>query len=511
MAETRYARAGDLSLAYQLFGDGPIDMVFAGSFVSHVEVMWTSPEIKAFFDRMASFARVVIFDKAGVGLSDPVARYRSIEERAGEIEAVMDAVGFERAVMMGVSEGGPASMLFAASHPERVQALVLTGTFPCVVLDGWEDVDATPSELRTRAVAMLGEEYAPSPAQLARFQPFAVAIRDEWGSGAALSLLLPSIPSLAQLGMLERMSASPGMARATVEALFRLDIRDILPTITTPTLVIHANNDVVPVECGRYIASRIAGAQLLEVQGSDHAPWLTEPDVVLTAVEEFLTGSHSATSTRRALRTVLFTDMVSSTQRAASMGDERWHALLDRFDEVTRTTVARFGGTVVKSTGDGHLATVDGPAQAIRCAQQLGKDVSALDVQIRAGIHTGECELIDDDIGGLAVHIGARVMSHAGAGEIMVSSTVRDLVVGSGIGFDDRGAHELKGVPGTWQLLAVRPDGARTGSSEAALYTRPTPSPREHMRRSDRAVAAIAHRAPSLIRGVGRLVPNRKS
>jgi pimeloyl-ACP methyl ester carboxylesterase len=511
MAETRYARAGDLSLAYQMFGDGPVDIVFAGSFVSHVEMMWASPEIKAFFDRMAAFSRVVIFDKAGVGLSDPVARYRSIEERAAEIEAVMDTVGFARAVLMGVSEGGPASMLFAASRPERVQALVLTGTFPFSFIDDWDDVAAPPSVLRDRAIGVVGEEFAASVDQIARFLTFLAAIRDEWGSGAALAQLLPSIPSRVQLGMLERMSASPGMARATVEAGFRLDICDILPTITAPTLVIHAKDDPIPVQCGRYIASRIGGARMIEVEGSDHAPWLSEPDVILSAVEEFLTGTHTAAPTRRALRTVLFTDMVSSTQRAAAMGDERWHALLDRFDEVTRTTVERFGGSVVKSTGDGHLATVDGPAQAIRCAQQLCKDVSALDVQIRAGIHTGECELIGDDIGGLAVHIGARVMSHAGAGEIMVSSTVRDLVVGSGIGFDDRGAHELKGVPGSWQLLAVRPDGAPTGSSEAALYTRPTPSPRQHMRRSDRAVAAIAHRAPSLIRGVGRLVPNRKS
>lgn len=511
MADTRYARCGDLSIAYQVFGDGPVNVVYAGSFVSHVEVMWTSPEIKAFFDRMATFARVVIFDKAGVGLSDPIARYRSIEERADEIEAVMEAVGFERAVLMGVSEGGPAAMLFTASHPERVQALVLTGTFPLVVIDEWDDVALPPSELRRRAIALLGEEYAPSAERLARFQPFAIAIRDEWGSGEALSCLLPSMPSKAQLGMLERMSASPGMARATVEALFRLDIRDILSTISVPTLVIHANNDVVPVECGRYIADRIAGAEMLEVEGSDHAPWLTEPDVVLSKVEAFLTGTHTVAPTRRALRTVLFTDIVSSTERAAAMGDERWHALLDRFDAVTRQTVARFGGTVVKSMGDGHLMTMDGPAQAIRCAEALGTEVAALDVHIRAGIHTGECELMGDDIGGLAVHIGARVMSHAGSGDILVSSTVRDLVVGSGLGFVDRGAHELKGVPGQWQLLAVRPEGAPAGSSEAALCTRPTPSPRESMRRSDRAVAAVARRAPGLIRGVGRLVTTRKS
>ncbi|HEX4821547.1 MAG TPA: adenylate/guanylate cyclase domain-containing protein [Acidimicrobiales bacterium] len=509
MADTQYARCGDLSIAYQLFGDGPVDVVFASSFVSHVEVMWTSPEIKSFFDRMAAFSRVVIFDKAGVGLSDPIMRYRSIEERAEEIDAVMNAVGFERPVLMGVSEGGPAAMLYAASHPERVQALVLTGTFPCVVFDSWADVDAAPSELHARAVEMLGEEFAPSAEQLARFLPFAVAVRDEWGSGVALSNLLPSLPR-AQLGMLERMSASPGMARATGEALFRLDVRDILPAINVPTLVIHAKDEAIPVECGRYLAARIPGAQLLEVQGADHAPWLTEPDVVLSSVEEFLTGTHTSAPVRRALRTVLFTDMVSSTQRAAAMGDDRWHALLDRFDSVTRSTIARFGGTVVKSMGDGHLATIDGPAQAIRCAEALRTDVGALDVEIRAGIHTGECELMGDDIGGLAVHIGARVMSQAGASEILVSSTVRDLVVGSGFGFDDRGTHELKGVPGQWQLLAVRPEGAPAGSPEAALYTQPTPSPRQAMRRSDRAVAAIAHRAPGLIRGVGRLVPNRK-
>src|SRR6201991_2008382 len=304
------------------------------------------------------------------------------------------------------------------------------------------------------------------------------------------------------------MGVSPGMASAALGAALRIDVRPILPTITVPTLVIHARDEVIPVQCGRDIADHIPGARLLEVEGRDHVPWLADPDRILTEVEEFLTGSHAAPSpSRRALRTVLFTDMVASTQHAAATGDQRWRAVLQRFGEITAELTDRFGGTVVQHTGDGYLATFDGPTQAIRCAKALLADAETLGIEIRAGIHTGECELLDTDIGGLAVHIAARILGQAGAGEILVSGTVRDLVVGSGTGFEDRGGVELRGVPGTWQLLAVDRHGARSGSAEAELALMSTPGPRAAMRPSDRAVEVIARRTPWILRGIARLTP----
>ena len=506
--ETSYASCGDLSLAYQVFGDGPVKLVFAGSFVSHIELFWTLPEFKAFFEQLATFCRVVLFDKVGVGLSDPVPQVRTLDDRAAEIEAVMDAVGFGKAALFGLSEGGPAAMVFAATRPERTRALILAGTTSFFGFTGWDDMDRDPAELRARVLPEVGEDYTPSTEQLARWQELGRAARSAWGSGAALKNLLPSVPSIRQLAMFERMSASPGMARATLEAVFRIDVRPILPTITAPTLVIHARDDIVPVQFGRYLADHIPGAQLLEVDGADHAPWFTEPDQILTGIEEFLTGSHAAPAqSHRALRTVLFTDMVASTQHAAATGDERWRAVLQRFGEITAELAQRFGGTVVKSTGDGHLATFDGPTQAIRCAEALRADAETLGIEIRAGIHTGECELLDTDIGGIAVHIAARILGRAGAGEILVSRTVRDLVVGSGTGFEDRGSVELRGVPGTWQLLAVDRHGPRAGSAEAELASTPTPGPRTAMRRTDRAVEVMARRTPWILRGMARLAP----
>jgi class 3 adenylate cyclase len=320
---------------------------------------------------------------------------------------------------------------------------------------------------------------------------------------------MPSVRSIRQLAMMERMCASPGMARATLEALFRVDVRPILPTITVPTLVVHAREDqAVPVQGGRYLGAHIPGARYLEVDGVDHMPWFTEPDKILTGIEEFLTGSHAAPSpSHRALRTVLFTDMVASTQHAAATGDERWRAVLQRFGEITAELTQRFGGAVVKSTGDGHLATFDGPTQAIRCAEALQTDAETLGIEIRVGIHTGECELLDNDIAGIAVHIAARILGQAGAGDILVSRTVRDLVVGSGTGFEDRGSVELRGVPGTWELLAVDRRGPPAGSAEAKLVSTPTPGARTAMRRSDRPVAVMAKRTPWILRGMARLAP----
>jgi pimeloyl-ACP methyl ester carboxylesterase len=509
VAETSYASCGGLSLAYRVFGDGPIELVFVGPFVSHVELFWTLPEFKAFFEHLGTFCRVAMFDKAGVGLSDPVPKVRSVDDRAAEIEAVMDAVGFENAVLFALSEGGPAAIVFAARRPDRTRALILHGTYASLGGLEWEDLDRSPAEVRARVVGVKGEKYAPSTEQIERWQDFGDAVRSDWGDGRAVKCLVPSVRSIRQLGMMERMCASPGMARATVEASFGIDVRPILPTINIPTLIIHARGDPgVPVQYGRYLADHISGAQILEVEGVDHAPWFTDPDTTLTRIEEFLTGSHAAPPrSRRALRAVLFTDVVASTQHAAADGDERWRAVLQRLDDVMNELTQRFQGTVVKSTGDGHLATFDGPTQAIRCAEALRADAETLGIRIRSAIHTGECELLDADIGGIAVHVAARILEHAGAGEILVSRTVRDLVIGSGTGFDDRGHVELRGVPGTWQLLAVDPRGARAGTPEAALASMPTPSPRTAMRRLDRTVEVIARRTPWILRGMARLTP----
>jgi class 3 adenylate cyclase len=494
MPDTLYAPCGDLSLAYQVFGDGPVELVIVGPFVSHVELAWTLPQFKAFIQQLATFCRVALFDKAGVGLSDPVPKVRTLDDQAAEVEAVMDAAGFGKAVVSGLSDGGPVAMMFAATRPERTRALILCATYSFHP-GGWDAIDRDPAELRARYLPELGEDYTPSIEQLARWLEAARAVRSGWGSGAASSISAPSVRSIRQLGMLERMSASPGMARASFEAAFRTDVRPILPTLTAPTLVIHAREDpAVPVQCGRYLADHIPGARYLEVDGVDHAPFLTEPA--------------APSQSHRALRTVLFTDIVASTQHAAATGDERWRAVLHRFGEITADLTNRFGGTVVKSTGDGYLATFDGPTQAIRCAEALRADAETLGIEIRAGIHTGECELLDnDDIGGLAVHIAARICGQAGAGDILVSRTVRDLVVGSGTGFEDRGSVELRGVPGKWQLLAVDRHGAQAGSPEAELASMPTPGRRTAMRRSDRAVEAIATRAPWIVRGMARLAP----
>ena len=320
MPETLYASCGDLSLAYQVFGDGPVELVFAGPFVSHVELFWAMPEFKSFFEQLGTFCRIVIFDKAGVGLSDPVSRVRSVDDRVAEIEAIMDAVGFEKAVIFGLSEGSPAAMVFAATRPERTQALILHGTVAFSAFE-WDDLDRDPAEVLARNVFGFPEEYLPSMEKVAKFQEIGRGVRSAWGSGATFKAFMPSVRSIGQLGMLERMCASPGMARATMEAAFRMDVRPILPTISVPTLVMHALDDPAPVQCGRYVADHIPGARMLEVDGVDHAPWLTEPDRILTTIEEFLTGSHAAPAqSHRALRTVLFTDIVASTRSRRGRG-----------------------------------------------------------------------------------------------------------------------------------------------------------------------------------------------
>ena len=513
MPETAYAKCGDLSLAYQVFGDGPIELVFMGPMASHVELFWTLPDFKSFFEQLGSFCRVLLFDKAGLGLSDPVPQVRTLDDRVSEIEAVMDAVGFEDAVVFGMSEGGPASAVFAAKRPQRTKALILYGSYSWIPI-GPDEVDDDPAEMRARYYAEDEDDgrYTPTVSQIAGLQAMTRAGFTQWGTGEMIKSMFPSARSGRQLGMFERMCASPGMVRAAIQSLFRLDIRPLLSSITAPTLVIHARDDPMPVQFGRYLADHIPRAKMLEVEGSDHAPWYTEPDRILSAIEEFLTGSHLAPAqTHRALRTVLFTDIVASTERAAATGDERWRALLQRFDQITRDTAEKFGGTVVKSTGDGHLVTFDGPTQAIRCAEALCQQAETLGIEIRVAIHTGECELIDADIGGLAVHIAARILGQAGAGEIVVSRTVRDLVVGSGIAFTDHGTFELRGVPEQWELLAVDRHGVQADSAEARMTSLPTPGPRDTMRPADKAVSAMAKRTPWILRGVARIAPMRSN
>ena len=315
---TSYAKCGDLSLAYQVFGDGPVELVFVGAFISHVELFWGIPEFKAFFDQLATFCRILLFDKAGVGLSDPVPKVRLLEERAAEIEAVMDAVGFGKPVLFGLSEGGPQSIVFAARRPERTRALILYGALPGglgLIGATWDDLDRDPAELRTRALAELGEDYTPSTKQFAEIQEFGRAVRSAWGSGATVKWMSPSNRSMRQIATFERMCASPGMVRAALEANFRIDIRPILPTIAAPTLVIHAREDPMPGAVGPLPCRPDPRRALPRGRRGHHAPWFTEPDKILTEIEEFLTGSHAAPAqSHRALRTVLFTDIVASTR-----------------------------------------------------------------------------------------------------------------------------------------------------------------------------------------------------
>ena len=476
MPETSYAACGDLSLAYQVFGDRPVELVFVGPMISHIELFWTLPEYKAFFDQLATFCRVLCRQGRGRAV-DPVPQVRTLDDRAAEIEAVMDAVGFGKAAVFGMSEGGPQAIFFAAQRPERTRALILYGSYPGMTGLGLDDLDRDPAELRALALPDWGEATRPPRSS-------SPACR-KWSAPPARRGAAVRSPSLCCRRSGRHASSpcrahrrGPGMLRATLRSNIRIDVRPILPTITAPTLVIHARDEPLPLQCGRYLADHIPGARFLEVDGADHAPCLTEPDRILTGIEEFLTGGHAAPApSHRALRTVLFTDMVASTQRAAATGDERWRAVLARFGEITAELTQRFGGTVVKSTGDGYLTTFDGPTRAIRCAEALRADAETLGIEIRAGIHSGECELLDADIGGIAVHIAARILGQAGAGEILVSRTVRDLVVGSGTGFEDRGSVELRGVPGTWQLLAVDRHGPRAGCRRGGTRVNAHPRP----------------------------------
>jgi pimeloyl-ACP methyl ester carboxylesterase len=440
-AETRYAKSGDLHIAYQVVGGGPSDLVLVPPFVSHVEHYWDEPTVARFLTRLASFSRLILFDKRGTGLSDrvPPDRLPTLEQRMDDVRAVMDATGAERAALFGPSEGGPMSALFAATYPERTTALILYGTFASTVRDATYPWAMDPEE-RRKVIE---------------------AIPEQWGQGAYVDLLAPSMAGDERFrrwwARLERLGASPGAAMALRRMNGEIDIRTTLSAIRVPTLVLHRTGDLdTSIEEGRYLAAHIPGAKFVDLPGADHLPWAGDQDAIVDEVEEFLTGVRPAAEPDRVLATVLFTDIVGSTTRAVELGDRRWRDLLSSHNAIVRHELERARGREVKTVGDGFLATFDGPARAIRCACAIRDAVRGLGLAIRAGLHTGECELIGDDVGGIAVHIGARVMARARPYEVLVSSTVKDLVTGSGVEFQDRGMHRLKGVPGAWRLYSVQ-------------------------------------------------------
>jgi class 3 adenylate cyclase len=437
--EVSYTQTPDgVSIAYAVFGDGPLDLLCIPGFVSHLEVLFEAPMADRYFGRLGSFCRVVMYDKRGQGLSDRPPAPPTLEQSMEDARAVLDSTGIERVAVFGISEGGPTSALLAATYPDRVSALVLYGTW---------------------ARILNGSDYR-AGMSLEVFDRFIETARRDWGGPVALRLWAPSIADDPEVqrwwAKLLRTGLSPGGAEALLRLYTRVDARHVLPTIAAPTLVLHRAGDrMVPVDAGRTIAQGIPGAKFLELEGDDHLP-VANPDQIIDEVEEFLTGHRTAPEPDRMLATVLFTDIVDSTAKAAQLGDRRWRELVERHDRLTRRAIERQRGREVKSMGDGFLATFDGPARAIHAATATRDAVRALDLEIRAGLHTGELEVMDGDIGGIAVNIGARVTSLAAAGEVLVSRTVTDLVAGSGIEFDDRGTHALKGVPGEWQLYAVK-------------------------------------------------------
>jgi pimeloyl-ACP methyl ester carboxylesterase len=434
--QTRYANSGDVQIAYQVVGEGPPDLVFVPGWIGNVDVIWDNSLVRPLLERLCSFCRLVLFDKRGTGASERDVGAPTLEERMDDVRAVMDAAGLHNAALFGPSEGGPMSILFAATYPERVTALVLYGTgargrgapdYECGY--GWE-----------RGLLELGK-----------------IADEEWGQGRSLAQFaseMVEIPSMRQMwARWERLGASPRGAKQLTEMVLDIDVRPILETLQVPTLVVHHTGDrAIPVESGRYLARHIPGARYWEQPG-EHL--FADVDALVAEIEEFLTGARPARVRDRVLATVMFTDMVSSTERTASLGDRAFGDLLDRFRAVVRDQLQDYRGREVDTRGDDFLATFDGPARAIRCARAIGDAARTLGVDVRSGLHTGEIELRSDGVGGIAVNIGARVSGLAEPGEVLASRTVVDLVAGSGLEFDDRGEHELKGVPGTWRLFAV--------------------------------------------------------
>jgi len=434
----RYAMSGNIEIAYQVLGEGP-DVIWVAGWLTHLDVLWDHPGYRRFCEELASFSRLILFDKRGMGLSQRV-RVGTLEERMDDVRAVLDAVGSEQAVLVGVSEGGPLSMLFAATHPERTQALVLVGAeVKEETTDDWPWGEATREE---------------HEATMAR-------VPELWGAGGRGSVLFfPDDPdaeaSNSWFARLQTASATPQDAVAFMDMGMEIDVRDVAPSIRVPTLILHRVEDpVCHVEAARFLAANIPSARYVELPGSVHIPWASGGDDILDEIREFLTGAREAPEPSRVLATVLFTDIVGSTERATELGDRRWREALEAHHATIRRELERFRGREIDTAGDGFLANFDGPARAIRCAVAAVDAVRPLGLEIRAGVHTGECEIVGDKLAGVAVHIGARVAGKAGPGEVLVSRTVHDLVAGSGLRFDDRGEFKLKGVQGEWRLYAV--------------------------------------------------------
>lgn len=439
--QTRYAQADGASIAYQVLGDGPIDVVLVLGFATHLEVQRESPPFARFLERMSSFSRLIVFDKRGTGLSDPVAQVPTLEQRVDDVRAVMDAAGSKCAALVGISEGGPMSVMFAATHPERATALVLYGAMGRTT-EAPDYPWAAPADALREAAA---EFIAP-----------------HWGqpNDTMVELFAPSSahdPQALELNArMERSAASPSMVLQIFEMFLDIDVRAVLPTVHVPTLVLHRRGDrVVNRRAGEELAARISGARYVELPGIDHLPWAGDSEAVVGAIEEFLTGARSPAEPNRVLATVMFTDIVGSTARAGELGDARWRDLLVAHHAAVQEELVRFRGREVKALGDGYLATFDGPARAIRCGCAIAAAAPELELGVRVGIHSGEVEVMGADIGGIAVHIAARVGALAASGEVLVTSTVKDLVAGSGIQFRDCGATELKGIPDAWRLFAA--------------------------------------------------------
>jgi class 3 adenylate cyclase len=432
--ETRYARSGDLHIAYQVFGAGSVDLVIVPGFISNVEETWDNPSAARWLDRLSRFARVIAFDKRGTGLSDRVEAVPSLDERMDDARAVMDAAHSERAVLLGISEGGSLATLFAASHPDRCTSLILYGAF--AKFSGWY----------------------PTEEKLAGFYRY---VEEKWGTGESVWKYAPSLADDAGFKKIwarhERVGATPAAAKALMRMNQEIDISGVLSAIRVPTLVIHRTEDIaVSIEEGRFLAQHIPHARLAEFAGADHLPYIGEnADDIADEIEEFVTGSRPDAEPDRVLATVLLTDIVDSTKRASELGDRRWRALLDRHDDLVRQEISRLRGREVKALGDGFLATFDGPARAVRCAAAIAEAVKALGLQVRCGLHTGEIELKGTDIAGIAVHIAARIAAQAQGSQVLVSSTVRDLVAGSGLRFVDEGARSLKGISDEVRVFSV--------------------------------------------------------
>jgi pimeloyl-ACP methyl ester carboxylesterase len=437
---TRYAKSDDVHIAYQVLGDGPIDVLVVPGFVSNVEATWQSPEISAFYRRLASFCRLILFDKRGTGMSDRGSQIFTLEQRMHDVQAILDAVGSERATLFGMSEGGPMSLLYAATYPERTSALVLYGTYARRAWApdypfGWKD-----------------------PQWDAVFRN----IEQHWGTskGVNLTVLAPSIAHDKQaadgMSAYLRAAASPGAALAVMKMNRDIDVRNVLPAVNVPTLILHRSGDrFIDFAHADYMAQHIPGAKFVELSGEDHAPWIGDRDAILDEVEEFVTGARHAHEPERVLATVLFVDIAGSTEHAAAIGDRAWRGLLETFQAKVREVLRQHRGREIDTAGDGFLTAFDGPARAVRCAGVIRDAVRALGIEVRCGLHSGECERSGEKLAGIAVHTGARVAGFAAPGEVLVSQTVRDLVAGSGLVFEARGTQVLKGVPGEWQLFSV--------------------------------------------------------